>query len=146
MRQFNYFANGGPYPGTCFSCGNNKELFDMGKDQQTGGSHLLCNKCVSEIASFTGHILREPAMKEHDHLKSHITELEAQLKRVPNLVEGLIDGVRSSVADFVLAVSSSSDDGGDIPVQDGAESPRKPSRPRKTKDSDDEAPSEPASE
>lgn len=146
MRQFNYFANGGPYPGTCLSCGNNKELFDMGKDQQTGGSYLVCNKCVSEIASFTGHILREPAMKEHDHLKSHVNELEAQLKRVPDLVEGLINGVRSSVADFVLAVSSSSDDSGDISVQDGSEGPRKPGRPRKTKDSDDEAPSEPISE
>lgn len=146
MRQFNYFANGGPYPGTCFSCGNNKELFDMGKDQQTGGSYLLCNKCVSEIASFTGHILREPAMKEYDHLKSHASELEAQLKRVPNLVEGLIDGVRSSVADFVLAVSSSSDNSGDIPVQDGSKDSDKPARPRKAKNSDNETPSESASE
>ena len=94
------------HPGTCFSCGNNKELFDMGKDQQTGGSYLLCNKCVSEIAAFTDHIPRKPAMREHDHLKAHIKELEEQLNRVPNLVEGLIDGVRNTVADFVLAVSS----------------------------------------
>lgn len=146
MRQFNYFANGGPYPGTCFSCGNNKELFDMGKDQQTGGSYLLCNKCVSEIAAFTDHIPRKPAIEEHDHLKAHIKELEAQVKQVPNLIEGLIDGVRNSVADFVLAVSSSSDDSGSVPVQDGTESPRKPGRPRKTTNSDNEAPSEPASE
>lgn len=146
MRQFNYFANGGPYPGTCLSCGNNKELFDLGKDQQTGGSYLLCNKCVSEISSFTGHILREPAMKEHDHLKSHVSELEAQLKRVPNLVEGLIDGVRSSVADFVLAVSSGDDSSGSAPVSDDSENRRKPGRPRKTENSDNEAPSEPASE
>ena len=146
MRQFNYFANGGPYPGTCFSCGNNKELFDMGKDQQTGGSYLLCNKCVSEIAAFTDHIKRGPAMKEHDHLKSHIAELEKELKRVPDLVEGLIDGVRSSVADFVLAVSSSSNDSGNLPVSDDSKNNRKPSRPRKTENSDDETPSESASE
>lgn len=146
MRQFNYFANGGPYPGTCMSCGNNKELFDLGKDQQTGGSHLLCNRCVSEIAQFTGHILREPAMREHDHLKNHIAELEAQLKSVPTQVEGLINGIRSSVADFVLAVSSSSDDSGSVPVQDGPKGNGKSARPRKAADSNDEAPSEPASE
>lgn len=146
MRQFNYFANGGPYPGTCMSCGNNKELFDMGKDQQTGGSYLLCNKCVSEIAAFTGHILREPAIKEHDHLKAHIKDLEAQLNRVPEQVEGLINGIRNTVTDFVLSVSSSGDDSGGVSVQDDAEAPRKPGRPRKTTNSDNETPSEPAGE
>lgn len=146
MRQFNYFANGGPFPGTCLSCGNNKDLYDLGKDEVTNASYLLCNRCVADIAIFTGHILREPAMREHDHLRNHIAELEAQVKRVPDLVEGLINGVRSSVADFVLAVSSSSNDGGSVPVQDGTESPRKPGRPRKAADSDNETPSEPASE
>ena len=146
MRQFNYFANGGPYPGTCFSCGNNKELFDMGKDQQTGGSYLLCTRCVSEIAAFTDHIPRKPAIEQHDHLKAHNKELEAQLNQVPNLVEGLINGIRSSVADFVLAVSSSSDNSGSVSVSDGTESPRKPGRPRKTADSNNEASSEPAGE
>ena len=146
MRQFNYFANGGPFPGTCLSCGNNKELYDLGKDEVTNASYLLCTRCVSEIAGFTDHIKREPAMRELDHLKAHIRELEAQVAAVPNLVEELINGVRSSVADFVLAVSSSGDDSRSVPVQDGAEGSRKPSRARKAADSDNEAPSEPASE
>jgi hypothetical protein len=137
MRQFNFFANGGPFPGVCFSCGNNKELYDLGKDQQNGTSYLLCTRCISEIASFTGYISREPAMKEYDHLKQHNTELDAQLKAVPTLVEGLINGIRSSVSDFVLAVSSSSDSGSDSPVQDGAKASRKPSGARKTEDSND---------
>lgn len=136
MRQFNYFANGGPFPGTCLSCGNNKELYDLGKDQRDGESYLLCTRCVSEIASFAGYILREPAMKEYDHLRKHNHELEAQLKAVPTLVEGLIDGIRSSVSDFVLAVSSSGDGGSNSPVQDGAKAGRKPSGARKTEDSD----------
>lgn len=136
MRQFNYFANGGPFPGVCFSCGNNKELYDLGKDQQTGSSYLLCVRCVSEIANFAGYILREPALKEYDHLKSHNAELERQLKAVPQLTEGLIDGIRNSVANFVLAVSSSGNDSSDSPVQDGAKASRKPSGPRKTEDSD----------
>jgi hypothetical protein len=146
MRQFNYFANGGPFPGTCLSCGNNKELFDLGKDEVTNASHLLCTRCISEIASFNGYILREPAMKELDHLKAHTRQLEAQVEAVPTLVEGLINGIRSSVADFVLAVSSSGDNGGSVSIQDGTEGHRKPGRPRKAADSDNETPSEPASE
>ena len=137
MRQFNYFANGGPFPGTCLSCGNNKELFDLGKDQQTGASYLLCIRCVGEIATHTGYILREPAMKEYDHLKKHMTELEDQLASVPNLVEGLINGIRSNVADFVLAVSSSSDSASSAPVQDDSGASSKPVRARKATDSND---------
>lgn len=139
MRQFNYFANGGPYPGVCLSCGNNKELFDLGKDQQDGRSYLLCTRCVAELASFTGYISKEPAMKEFDHLKAHIRELEAQVKSVPTQVEGLINGIRNSVADFVLAVSSSSDDSGSVSVQDDSVDAGKPARPRKAKNSNDEA-------
>lgn len=137
MRQFNYFANGGPYPGVCLSCGNNKELYDLGKDQPTGSSYLLCTRCVSEIASFTGYILREPALREHDHQKAHIAELEAQLATVPTLVEGLINGIRSNVADFVLAVSSSDDVPSTKAVRNDSGDSRKPGRPRKTEDSDD---------
>lgn len=136
MRQFNFFANGGPFPGSCLSCGNNKELYDLGKDQQAGSSYLLCTRCVAEIADFTGYIQREPALREHDHQKAHIAKLEAQLASVPTLVEGLINGIRSSVADFVLTVSSSSNSGSDSPVQDDSEPSRKPGRPRKTEDSD----------
>jgi hypothetical protein len=137
MRQFNYFANGGPFPGSCLSCGNNKELFDLGKDEVTNASYLLCTRCISEIASFTGHILREPAMREAEHLKSHIRELEAKLENVPAQVEGLINGIRSSTADFVLAISSSGNVSSDSPVSDDTENRRKPGRPRKTEDSDD---------
>lgn len=136
MRQFNYFANGGPYPGVCLSCGNNKELYDLGKDPVDGRSFLVCTRCVAEIANFTGYILREPAMREHDHLKKHIKDLETKLDKVPNLVEGLINGVRSSVADFVLAVSSSDDIPSNSAVQDDAERGSKPARPRKAADSD----------
>jgi len=137
MRQFNFFVNGGPFPGSCLSCGNNKMLYDLGKDEVTNSSYLLCTRCISEIASFTGHILREPAMRESDHLKSHIKELESQLEQMPAQVEGLIDGIRRSTADFVLAVSSSSNVPSDSSVSDDAEGRRKPGRPRKTEDSDD---------
>lgn len=146
MRQFNFFANGGPFPGTCLSCGNNKELFDIGKDQQTGGSYLLCEKCVGEVASFAGYIQREPTLREFDHLKAHIVSLEQQMKTVPNLVEGLINGIRSSVTDFVLAVSDSGDNDNNLSVQDGTKDDDKPNRTRKTTNSNNKAPIESASE
>jgi hypothetical protein len=76
-------------------------------------------------------------MRESDHLKSHIKELESQLEKMPAQVEGLIDGIRRSTADFVLAVSSSSNVPSDSSVSDDAEGRRKPGRPRKTEDSDD---------
>jgi hypothetical protein len=136
MRQFNFFANGGPFPGSCLSCGNNKELYDLGKDEVTNSSYLLCTRCVSEISSFTGHILREPAVREMDHLKSHVKDLETKLAQVPAQIEGLINGIRNSTADFVLAVSSSSNVPSDSSVSDDAEGSRKPARPRKTADSD----------
>jgi hypothetical protein len=132
MRQFNFFKNGGPYPGTCLSCGNNKELYDLGKDQQTGSSHLLCTNCVAEVAAIAGYTPREAALKTFDALTAQVAKLEKQAQAVPNLIEGLIDGVRSSVADFVLAVSSSDDGDSSSPVQDVPKATRKPSGVRET--------------
>ena len=137
MRQFNYFANGGPFPGTCLSCGNNKELFDLGKDEQTSASYLLCTRCIAELATTNGYILRAPAMKEHDHQKAHIAELETKLAAVPKQVEGLIDGIRSNVADFVLAISSSDDSHSNKAISDGSGASAKPVRTRKTEDNND---------
>jgi len=146
MRQFNYFANGGPFPGTCLSCGNNKKLYDLGKDEQTNASYLLCTRCVGELATTTGYMLREVAMRENDHLKAHNKELEAQLKAVPAQVEGLIDGIRNNVANFVLTVSSSDSASSAKPVQDDEAAEPKPARPRKAADSNNKAPSKSASQ
>ena len=146
MRQFNYFANGGPYPGTCLSCGNNKELFDLGKAEADGSSHLLCTRCIAELAEHTGYTRKDVAVKEIDHMKAHIKDLEQQLKAVPNNVEELINGIRSSVADFVLTVSDGSDGVSVVPVQNDSESNGKPSTSGKTKNSNNKAPSKSASQ
>lgn len=146
MRQFNYFANGGPYPGTCLSCGNNKELFDLGKAEADGSSYLLCTRCIAEIADFTGYTRKDVAVKEIDHMKAHIKDLEQQLKSVPNKVEELINGIRSSVADFVLTVSDSGDGVSVVPVQDDSEGNGKPDNSGKAKNSNNKAPSKSASQ
>jgi hypothetical protein len=146
MRQFNYFANGGPFPGTCLSCGNNKELYDLGKDEQTNSSHLLCTRCIGELATTTGYTLRSIAMREAEHLKAHNKELESQLKAVPAQIEGLIDGIRNNVANFVLAVSSSDDSNNSKAVQDDPTNGSGAARPRKTENSNNKAPSKSASQ
>lgn len=106
-RHFIYFENGGPFPGVCQSCGNNKTLYDLGGQALAGGSNLLCKKCVIEIATFIGYVEEEPLREQMYNLEADIEAHERELARVPDLVDGLINGIRSSVTDFVFAVSYS---------------------------------------
>ncbi len=118
MRHFNYFENGGPFPSSCVSCGNNKELFDLGRELLSGGSAQLCKNCATELALFIGYAEEAPMELLVADLHEDINALEEQLDRVPDLVEGLINGIRSSLTDFVFAVSYSSDVHSDSDVQD----------------------------
>jgi hypothetical protein len=60
------------------------------------------------LAEFTGQAPKQPYLDEIAALKAEIVSRETELKKVPTLVEGLIDGIRSTVTDFVFAVSDSS--------------------------------------
>jgi hypothetical protein len=55
---------------------------------------------------------------EIDLLKNDIEAHEMELARVPEKVEGLINGIRSSVTDFIFAVSYGIDADKPAPVQD----------------------------
>lgn len=136
MRQFNYFENGGPYPGSCVVTGDNKKLISLDVQIPNYGNVMLNLRTVEELAHFIGYAPKEPMIAELDHLKAHIRDLESRLNAVPKETENLINGIRSSVADFVLAVSSSSDDNGGVSVQDDSADASKPARPRKAKNSD----------
>lgn len=107
MRHFNYFENGGPFPGTCLSCGNNKDLYDIGGTRIDGGTNMLCGTCSREIAAFLGYVEAAPIEQQLAGMKADIAALEENLNKVPNLVDGLINGIRSSVTDFIFAVSYS---------------------------------------
>lgn len=111
MRHFNFFENGGPFPSACLSCGGNAKLFDLGRELQNGGMAQLCLTCVGELAEFTGYAPANPLKEEIKSLKAEIVSRETELARVPNQVEELINGIRSSITDFVFAVSYSNNDG-----------------------------------
>jgi hypothetical protein len=117
MRHFNYFENGGPAPSQCISCGAVKELFDIGQ-LLTGGSAQICLRCTQELATFIGYVEAAPLNLEIDLLKNDIEAHEIELARVPDKVEGLINGIRSSVTDFIFAVSYGVDADKPAPVQD----------------------------
>ena len=127
MRHFNYFENGGPAPSACLSCGANKKLFDLGRDiPVAGGMAQICLTCVTELALAIGYAEKAPLQEEIDILKSDVEAHEIELARVPDKVEALINGIRSSVTDFIFAVSYGID--GDrteivsnIPVSDSGE-------------------------
>jgi hypothetical protein len=123
MRHFNFFPNGGPFPGSCLSCGANKELFDIQGTNPGGGSNLFCLRCASELAEFIGYAKKEPLLAEIAELQGQVLLRDDQLNKVPNLVDGLINGIRSSVTDFIFAVSYSDNSDKSEPVQssDGAE-------------------------
>jgi hypothetical protein len=144
MRHFNYYQNGGPFPGTCALCGITKELWDTAVEHARGGSFMICTGCVSELAENIGYAPRAPYEATIADKTSEINKLTELLDAVPNLTEGFINGVRSNLTDFVVAVSNSSirnvespvqdargdnsaDDKGDKPADVSAEAPVKPS-------------------
>lgn len=125
MRHFNYFENGGPFPGTCVSCGATKQLFDIGGTRIDGGSNLLCKKCSVELALFIGYVEEAPLQEQIWNLEADIEAHEQELARVPEHVEELINGIRSSVTDFIFAVSYSNHLDGAV----DAKEPELPSKP-----------------
>ena len=121
MRHFNYFENGGPAPSSCLSCGAPKKLFDLGREiPVAGGMAQICFTCVVELAAVAGYAEKVPLDAQLASAKADIARLEQELSKVPNLVDGLINGIRTSVTDFVFAVSYSDDIDKSESVQDVA--------------------------
>lgn len=147
MRHFNYFENGGPAPSACLSCGNNKQLFDLGRELPiTGGMAQVCLTCAKELAAAVGYAPEAPLQDEISTLKAELVSRETELAKIPNHIEELINGVRSSVTDFIFAVSysDSTDIDSTVSNDDGAK-PRS-NQGRKVAQRDDSASSELASE
>lgn len=125
MRHFNYFENGGPYPGSCVSCGATRELFDIGGTRIDGGNNLLCKKCSVELALFLGYVEEAPLQEQMYNLEADIEAHERELARIPDHVEDLINGIRSRVTDFIFAVSYSDNLDGAVDAEK-SELPSKP--------------------
>lgn len=118
MRHFIYYENGGPFPGTCLSCGNNKDLYDVGGSRIDGGNNMLCGTCAKELAAFIGYAPEAPLVAEMTSLQNEIVNRDKTIANIPNQVNGLIDGIRNSLADFIFAVSSGDNSNKPAPVQE----------------------------
>ena len=117
MRHFNYFPNGGPFPGVCAMCGIDRDLWQMGFEHFRGGDAMACSRCIGELAENIGWLPAQPFRDAIANRDAIIEDLTARLARIPNHTEGLINGVRNLVTDFVFAISNSSDTDSDSPVQ-----------------------------
>jgi len=122
MRHFNYYENGGPFPSACVACGANKKLFGLTRELLAGGEAQICETCVKELALFIGWADREPLDQEIEFLKMDVEAHERELAKVPDHVEELINGIRSSVTDFIFAVSY----GDSVPSSKDDEKPELP--------------------
>lgn len=134
-RPYVVFPNGAPFPGTCVGCKSNVELHDLGADLLSGGNAMLCRQCVTDLAEFNEWAPEAPLLAEIERLKSELASKEAVIKNIPNNIEGLINGIRNSVSDFVLTISGGSDSGSGVPVQESQLSDSGASKPRKAKSS-----------
>lgn len=120
MAHFNFFATGAPVPSTCMKCGDYRDLYDLGIDVWEGAA-LICVKCIKDLAALVDYIDGETARAEQARLTEQLETARNAVAAVPNQVEELIDGIRGSVANFVLAVSGGGNDSGSIPVQEPSE-------------------------
>jgi hypothetical protein len=114
--HFHHYLQGAPAPGVCQKCGNNQDIFDLGVEAYDGNA-LICRRCIRDLATFIGWVEEAPLRAEIVSRETTIKNLEEQLAKVPNNVEELINGIRSSVTDFVFAVSYSGSVSGEEPVQ-----------------------------
>jgi hypothetical protein len=144
-RHFVVFANGGPFPGTCVGCRSNIDLHDLGADLLSGGNAMLCKQCVMDLAVFNGYAPEAPLLAKIAELEQQLVSRETTISNIPNNVEELINGIRSNVTDFILTISSSSDDSSSVPVQRPKGSNAGNGKSGKAKSSDDKARNEPAS-
>lgn len=144
MRHFNFFENGGPFPGTCVSCGAATELYNLERDLISGGVAMLCKRCAVELAEFMGYAPVINTERTIQELEETVESLNIKLSNIPNETETLIDNIRNSVADFVLSISSKPKPDGDKTFSDNRKPLPKTSGERKNHEQHSQARSKPA--
>jgi hypothetical protein len=111
----------------------------------SGGNAMICLQCVNNLAEFTGQAPKQSFIDEIAVLKKEIVSRETELAKVPALVEGLIDGIRGVVTDFVFAVSYSDSVSSEEPVSDPKPSDARPGEVVEDAKRHNKAPKQPAS-
>jgi hypothetical protein len=120
--HLNFFEQGAPTPSTCMKCGDYRNLFDLGVDVWEGAA-LLCVKCIKEFAALVDYVDGAVSRETIANLTTELTAAKSAAENIPNQAEELINGIRNSVADFVLSISGSSNDSRSVPVQSDVDSP-----------------------
>lgn len=113
--HFRTFPNGAPYPGTCIRCGNNRDLVELGYIAKDEFGVYYCNRCISELAVWSGFVTSESYASEVASSQSRIAELQAQVDVVPNLIKEFSNDISNIVSNFVVSLASV--DVSDQPVQ-----------------------------
>lgn len=106
MSHFHFHKNGGPFPGTCIRCGNNKELWQLGNIPASNMAALLCDRCLTELAIFTGFVTSKSYAEQYASMKNTIDTQAEQLKAAPKLMEKFQNDVSSVISDFVTSIAS----------------------------------------
>jgi hypothetical protein len=87
-------------------CGINRDLWQLGFEHYLGGDAMACTVCISELAMNIGYAPEQPLQDIIVSRETEIAELQAQINRIPNHTEGLINAIRTNVSDFVFTISS----------------------------------------
>ena len=144
-RHFNYHENGGPFPGTCVSCGNNKKLFNLARQLPfKAGTALICHDCVRDLAEFIGFVNPVPLEEELEELSSALVSRETELAQIPTKTEEFINGIRNQLNDFIFAISSDNYTDQPEAVRIDEASDVNAGRSGKAANSNNKAPSKPA--
>lgn len=105
MSHFHFHKNGGPFPGTCIRCGNNKELWQLGNIPASNMAALLCDRCLTELATFTGFVTGRSYAELNAAKTSIIDTQKAQLEAAPKLMEKFTHDITSIIGDFVTSLA-----------------------------------------
>jgi hypothetical protein len=105
MAHF-FYVDKQPY-GLCLRCTRSENLWIVA--DLLPGSELtgfLCNYCLTELATFAGFVIGEEHESTVNKLHQIIKEQEAQIEKIPNLLEGLTSNVNTLISDFVTDLAS----------------------------------------
>jgi hypothetical protein len=104
-----------PYT-ACQRCNTVEDVYIVAPvipESDVGG--FLCPNCLGELAVFAGYVSREKHDSIVDELEKTVYDQQAKIDQIPNLMEKVIDGANSLLADFVVSVASITS--ADKPVQ-----------------------------
>jgi len=103
--HFLFHENGGPFPGSCLRCGNNKKLWQVGTIPSSNMTALVCDKCITELATFAGFVTQKVHNDYVATAEKTTEELKAKVDATPKLMEKFTHDITSTIGNFVTSLS-----------------------------------------